>query len=135
MNLCGHYTFRKAGVKARSPPVPWRAPVNPVGEEAASMRVGRRSEAVRGGGRSFGAPLPGAPNVGFRVPAKPLRLEHWGAQEDFPLPNLALSLAAISKLSSMNSQHKRHKIYTGSGHCCGVITYSSVVVVDCLLCR
>ena len=28
---------------------------------------------------------------------------------------------------------QRHKIYTGSGHRCGVITYSSVVVVDCLL--
>ena len=82
---------------------------------------------------SFSAPLPGAPNVGFRVPAKPLRFKHWGAHEDFPLPNHALSLAAISKLSSMNSQHKRHKIYTGLGHHCGVIPYSSVVVEDCLL--
>ena len=27
----------------------------------------------------------------------------------------------------MNSQHKRHKIYTGSGHYRGVIPYSSVV--------
>ena len=81
----------------------------------------------------LGAPLPGAPNVGFWVPVKPSRFEHWGAHEDFPLPNLALSLAAISKLSSMNSQHKRHKIYIGSGHHCGVITYSCVVVVDCLL--
>ena len=33
----------------------------------------------------------------------------------------------ISKASSTNSQHKRHKIYTGSGHRCGVIPYSSVV--------
>ena len=65
--------------------------------------------------------------VGFRVPAKPLRFEHWGAHEDFPLPNIALSLAAISKLSSMNSQHKRHMVYTGLGHHCGVIPYSSVV--------
>ena len=78
-------------------------------------------------------PLPGAPNVGFRIPAKPLRFEHWGAHGDFPLPNLTLSLAAIPKLRSMNSQHKRHKIYTGSGHRCGVIPYSYVVVVDCLL--
>ena len=30
----------------------------------------------------FGTPLPGAPNVGFWVPAKPLRFEHWGAHED-----------------------------------------------------
>ena len=44
-----------------------------------------------------------------------------------PLPNHALSLTAISKPSSTNSQHKRHEIYTGSGHHCGVIPYSSVV--------
>ena len=79
-----------------------------------------------------GAPLPGAPNVGFRVPAKPLRFEHWGAHEDSPLPNHALSLTAISKPNSTNSQHKGHKIYTSSGHRCSVIPYSSVVVVDCL---
>ena len=79
------------------------------------------------------APLPGAPNVGFRVPAKPLRSEHWGAHEDSPPPpNHAFTLTEISKPSSTNSQHKRHKIYTGSGHRCGVIPYSSVVVVDCL---
>ena len=65
--------------------------------------------------------------IGFRVPAKPLRFEHWGAQEDFPLPNHALFLTAISKLSSTNPQNKRHEIYTGSGHRCGVIPYSSVV--------
>ena len=75
----------------------------------------------------FGAPLPAAPNVRFLVLGKPLRFEHWGAHEDFPLPNLALSLAVISKLSSMNSPHKRDKIYTGSGHRCGVIPNSSVV--------
>ena len=72
-------------------------------------------------------------SVGFRVPAKPLRFEQWGAHEDLPLPNHALSLTAISRPSSMNPQHKRHEIYTGSGHRCGVIPYSSVVVVDCLL--
>ena len=65
--------------------------------------------------------------VGSRVPAKPLRFEHWGAHEDLPLPNHALNLATISKASSTNLQHKRHKIYTGSGHRCGVIPYSSVV--------
>ena len=65
--------------------------------------------------------------VGFRVPAKPLRFEHWGAHEDFLLPNHALNLATISKASSTNSLHRGHKIYTGSGHRCGVIPYSSVV--------
>ena len=52
---------------------------------------------------------------------RPLRFEHWGAHEDFPLPNHALNLTAISKLSSMNSQHKRHEIYTCSGHYFAVI--------------
>ena len=69
----------------------------------------------------FGAPLPGAPNVGFRVPVKPLRFEHWGAHEDLSLTNDTLTHFAISKLGSTNSQHKRHKIYTGSGHRFGVI--------------
>ena len=71
--------------------------------------------------------------VGFRVPANPLRFEHWGAREDLPLIDHALTRFTISRLSTTNSQHTRHKIYTGSGHHCGVIPYSSVVVVDCLL--
>ena len=37
---------------------------------------------------SLSAPLPGAPNVGFRVPAKPSRFEHWGAPKDLS-PSLA----------------------------------------------
>ena len=65
--------------------------------------------------------------VGFQVPAKPLRFEHKGAHEDLSLPNHALSLTAISEPSSTNPQHKRHEIYTGSGHRCGVIPYSNVV--------
>ena len=82
---------------------------------------------------SFGAPLPGAPNVGSRVPAKPSRFEHWGAHEDLPLPNHALNLAMISRLARRTRNTERHEIYTGLGHRCGVIPYSSVVVVDCLL--
>ena len=66
-------------------------------------------------------------DVGFRVPAKPLRFKHRGAHEDLSLPDHVLSLTAISKLSSTNPQHKRHEIYTGLGHRCGVIPYSSVV--------
>ena len=46
----------------------------------------------------FSAPLPGVPNVGYRVPAKPLRFELWGAHKDLLLPNLAFSLTAIPKL-------------------------------------
>ena len=45
---------------------------------------------------SFGTPLPGAPNVGFRVPAKPLRFKHWGAHEDFPLSILTLYASSRS---------------------------------------
>ena len=44
-------------------------------------------------GRDSGAPLPGAPNVGSRVPAKPLRFELWGARE-------FLSLLPIRVLTS-----------------------------------
>ena len=36
---------------------------------------------------SFSTPLPGVPNVGFQVPAKPLRFEHWGAHEDLSPPS------------------------------------------------
>ena len=43
-----------------------------------------------------------------------------------PIP-LAHALTAISKLSTSNSQNKGHMVYTGSGHRCGVIPYSSVV--------
>ena len=43
--------------------------------------------------RSYGAPLPGAPNVGSGVPAKPLRFELWGAREVLSLlPIYALAL-------------------------------------------
>ena len=66
-------------------------------------------------------------SVGFRVPAKPLRFEHWGACEDLSLTDHVLKHFAVSKGSSTNSQHKGHKISTGSGHRCGVIPYSSVV--------
>ena len=34
------------------------------------------------------APLPGAPNVGFRDPATRERFEHWGACGDLNLPSL-----------------------------------------------
>ena len=49
--------------------------------------------------RSYGAPLPGAPNVGSRVPAKPLMFELWGAREDLSLAGHALTRFAISRLA------------------------------------
>ena len=72
--------------------------------------------------KDSGAPLPGAPNVGYRVPAKPLRFELWGAREDYVF---YLSVSQGSRL--LKELHKRHKVYTGLGHRCGVIPYSSVV--------
>ena len=80
---------------------------------------------------SSGTALPGAPNVEFRVPAKPLWFEQWRARSS-PPTDPRPSFAKISGTNSTNSQHKEHKIYTGSGHRCGVIPYSSVVVVHCL---
>ena len=49
----------------------------------ASIRLGTTEQLDAEGRKgSFGAPLPGAPNVGSRVPAKPSRFEHWGVRED-----------------------------------------------------
>ena len=56
---------------------------------------------------------------------RPLRFEHWGAHGDFasylPAPPPAMLESKLRK-----EQHKRHGVYTGSGHRCGVIPYSSV---------
>ena len=80
---------------------------------------------------SFSAPLPGVPNVGFKVPADPLG-SNTGVRAKVSSLRSTPLLAKISRTNSTNSQHKRHEIYTGSGHRSGVIPYSSVVV-DCLL--
>ena len=55
---------------------------------------------------------------------RPLRFELWGAHEDLPPTNPRLIASRESKLN--DEQHEGHKIYTSSGHCCGVIPYSSV---------
>ena len=57
-----------------------------------------------------------------------LRFEHWGAHGDYAF---YLPVSQRSKLPK--ELHKGHKIYTGSVHRCGVIPYSIVVVVDCLV--
>src|SRR4051812_2102522 len=59
---------------------------------------------------------------------RPLRFELWGAREDYAL---YLSVSQGSKL--LEEQHKRHRVYTSSGHHCGVIPYSSLWWVDCFL--
>ena len=59
---------------------------------------------------------------------RPLRFEHWGAHRDYAF---YLSVSQRSRL--LKELHKRHKVYTGSGHRCGLIPYSSVWWVDCLL--
>src|SRR3954464_10368779 len=53
---------------------------------------------------------------------RPLRFELWGARGDY-----ALYLSASQRSKLLKEQHKRHRVYTGSGHRCGVIPYSSVV--------
>ena len=59
---------------------------------------------------------------------RPLRFELWGAREGYVF---YLSVSQGSRL--LKELHKRHKVYTGSGHRCSVIPYSSVWWVDCLL--
>ena len=63
---------------------------------------------------------------------KTLKVRTLGCARRSPPTDPRPSFAKISRTNSTNSQHKGHKIYTGSGHHCGVIPYSSVVVVDCL---
>ena len=123
MNLSGHRIRCKAGARARSPLGPMLALAAGVG---GGLLIARRAAMVAEG-KTLARPLPGAPNVGFRVPAKPLRFEHWGAREDLPPIDPHPNLAKISRTNSTKSEHKGHKIYTGSGHRCGVIPYSSVV--------
>ena len=53
---------------------------------------------------------------------RPLRFEHWGARGDY-----AFYLSTSQRSRLPKELHKRHKVYTGSGHRCGVIPYSSVV--------
>ena len=58
------------------------------------------------------------------VSGRPLRFELWGVREDLPPTDPRSIASQESKLN--NEQHKGHKIYTSSGHRCGVIPYSSV---------
>ena len=73
------------------------SPALGAGSGASAMDATKRWDADQRK-EDFATPLPGAPNIGYRVPAKPLRFEHWGAHEDFSLPKLALSLVVIPKL-------------------------------------
>ena len=69
--------------------------------------------------------------VGFRVPADP-----WGSNTGVHAvisPPTFLHHSAVLGSKLRKEQHKRHRVYTGSGHHCGVIPYSSVWCVDCLL--
>ena len=68
--------------------------------------------------------------VEFRVPAYPLGSNTRVRAEISPSTYLHLAASLGSKLRK--EQHKGHKIYTGSGHHCGVIPYSSLWCVDCL---
>ena len=71
-----------------------------------------------------GAPLLGAPNVGFRVPAD-RQGSNSGVHAEITPPAYA-HLVSLQGSKLHEEQHKGHEIYTGSGHHCGVIPYSSV---------
>ena len=58
---------------------------------------------------------------------KTLKVRTLGCTRRSPPTDPCPSFAKISRANSTNLQHKGHKIYTGSGHRCGVIPYSSVV--------
>ena len=89
MNLFGHRTCRKAGARAQSPLVSAPPSTAGAGGALAAMRVERGADGERVDRReSSDAPLPGTPNVRYRVPAKPLRFELWGAHEDLLPINL-----------------------------------------------
>ena len=62
--------------------------------------------------------------VGFRVPVDPCGSNTRVHAEITPPAYPCLTASLGSKLHE--EQHKGHKIYTGSGHHCGVIPYSSV---------
>ena len=71
-----------------------------------------------------GAPLPGAPNVRFRVPADP-QGSNTGVRVEITPPTYSRLVASQgSKLHE--EQHKGHEVYTSSGHHCGVIPYSNL---------
>src|SRR3954463_14606992 len=53
---------------------------------------------------------------------RPLRFELSGARGDY-----ALYLCVSQRSKLLKEQYKKHRVYTGSGHRCGVIPYSSVV--------
>ena len=78
----------------------------------------------QGGGRRIPAHPYLAPNVGFRVPADPLDSNTRVRAEISPSTYLHLTASLESKQSK--EQHKKHRVYTGLSHNCGVIPYSSV---------
>ena len=99
MNLFGHRTCCKAGAKARSPLAPVLALATGAGGVLPIMRANRGVGGERVGGReSSSAPLPGAPNVGFRVSADPLDLNTRVRAEISPSAYLHLTALLGSKL-------------------------------------
>ena len=53
---------------------------------------------------------------------RPLRFELWGARGDY-----AFYLTVLQRSRLLKELHKRHKVYTGSGHRCGVTLLQCVV--------
>ena len=63
---------------------------------------------------SFGTPLPGAPNVGFRAPQTLYRFELWGACEELNLPNLPTR--QYHGLAQRTEWKRDTIVYPGLGH-------------------
>ena len=96
-----------------------------LGTSPTSVSHGHDGRSHTSNGRKIPAhPLPGAPNVGFRVPADPLG-SNTGVRTEIS-PSTYLYLAASLGSKQSKEQHKRHRVYTSSGHHCGVIPYSSL---------
>ena len=75
----------QGGGQGSEPLAPVLASVAGAGGALSAMKAKRGVDGERVDRReSSDAPLPSAPNVGYRVPAKPLRFELWGAHEDLP---------------------------------------------------
>src|SRR3954469_8987977 len=84
------------------------------------------------GGRSGGRQFPVHPYLARQMSdfvfRQTLKVQTLGcARRLCPLP------LRLSRIYLLKEQHKRHMVYTSSGHHCGVIPYSSLWWVDCLL--
>ena len=127
MNLGGHHTRHGAGARARRPwPHRQRWPSESV---AGRLPCGRSSMATERG--SMGEKLRRTPTWRAKCwisgSSKTLKVQTLGcARSSFPPTDLRPSSLRSRGRTRSTHNTERHEIYTGSGHRCGVILYSSV---------